>query len=232
VVVSSVPHCTVNAIPSTVWYSDTLGICSGTCCGLPPNEEYFTHGDPLFRQCSVCGSAEHLSQACTSPKVTPRPRDNGCMKLPRGDDRYEVAHRTDGDQPTFAQSRASRQGRKSGRPGVKAKRKFEDAEHEKRARHAVKVFRGSGVLHDRFTASQRAVAVRANVTTLPPKSTLPLHHGPGSVQQVLCCTLGPRQNHRPRRPGHCHGLSGHTGRRCLRSGVHCASASGLPAGRG
>ena len=108
--VSKVPHCTVNAIPSTVWYSDTLGICSGPCCGLPPNEEYFAHGDALFKQCSVCGSAEHLSQACTSPKVTPRLRDNGCMKLPRGDDWYRVAHRIDGPQPTFPRSLANRKG--------------------------------------------------------------------------------------------------------------------------
>ena len=185
--VSKVPHCTVNAIPPAVWYSDTLGVCSGKCCGLPPNEEYFTHGDPLFRQCSVCGSAEHLSQTCPSPKVTPRLKDNGCMKLPRGDDRYELAHRTDKEKPVFAQKRANRQAHKSSRPGVKAKRKREEAEHEKRARHAAKVSRESGVLHDRFTASQRAVAVRANDTSLPPKSTLPLLHGPGTLQGINKC---------------------------------------------
>ncbi len=109
------------------------------------------------------------------------------MKLPRGDDRYELAHRTDKEKPVFTQTRANRQAHKSSRPGVKAKRKREEAEHEKRARHAAKVFRESGVLHDRFTASQRAVAVRANDTSLPPKSTLPLLHGPGTLQGINKC---------------------------------------------
>ena len=200
-------HCTTQR--PMVWIPLIVGTCTGGCCGRTPYESHHAHHDPMFRQCSVCGSATHVSQQCTQPKMTPQLKDNGCSPIIRGNDKFQFTHCPTRGQPTFVKVVSTAKGIKSSRLAKGAK----VAQNVREQRQQLDFdWRSGSRQHDRSSALTAGTWPRLGLAAgthtsppgppdvhqalLPPRNMdnavkhairLPMQHGPGAQRSITEC---------------------------------------------